>query len=89
MKNNELINTLKQANEQDNIVIVSEENVYTIHSVNTLEGSVLITIKPVDITKKNNNKEPNNYPIFNSNDNNSSSFDIEDAIDVFGNLNNF
>ena len=87
MQNIELINDLERGNSSNNIVIVSEDNLYTIEAVNNVEGSTIITIEPILKNEDNTQRTDGKGNILIGSDGNSG-FNVADALDVFGNLDN-
>ena len=56
MQNSELINNLQQGAASDSIVILSENDVFTINSVESVDGSVIITVEPIENSETEQNK---------------------------------
>ena len=63
MQNSELINNLQQGAASDSIVILSENDVFTINSIESVDGSIIITVEPIanlEPEQNKNQKKPAN-----------------------------
>ena len=81
MTNNELTQQLNEGELTDTVVVVSDENLYNIQSVINVDGSTIITIKPLmEVDGSFNNTNITGFP--------DSSGGTAGALDVFGNLSN-
>jgi hypothetical protein len=85
MTNKELIEALNQGEQADSIVLVSEDGIFTIASVEPVDATIIITIQPVvDAEEYKKYLSDTNIKLPNSDTGNS--VDIGETLDVFGDL---
>ena len=82
MQNSQLIAELSQGSPTNNIVLVSEECIYTIIAVDNVEGTSLIQIEPICDVEDYNRRGDKTTFIGGGGGSSSS----PDALDVFGDL---
>lgn len=80
MTNKELKEYLNTANDNDNILLVAEDNIYNIISVNSTNNSILMLIAPLI-------EDKNNIKIATTGGDSGNNLGFNDALDVFGDLN--
>ena len=84
-----LINELQEGDSTDNIIVASDDSLFSIESVNPVEGAIIIKLVTIsDIGEDSHSRESGgvNMP---GNSNNNGGFDMNNTIDVIGDLNNF
>ena len=83
MQNSELINDLENGDGSDNVIVISEDNVYNIESVTNVDGSIIITIQPILDTESGSTTKTGGTSIGGCSGNL-----VDNALDVFGDLSN-
>ena len=86
-----LINELQEGDSTDNIIVASDDSLFSIESVNPVEGAIIIKLVTIsDIGEDSHSREiGGDNSSGDDNCNNNGGFDMNNTIDVIGDLNNF
>ena len=81
----ELIDSLSGNEDNDGIILLSDDALYTIASVTSVDGSILIAIEPLKEINNNDNRNNNDIVVPGGA---TGGIDPSQTLDVFGNLEN-